>query len=261
MLRQCKLSYAFFVLALTLATGALAYRASWGAAKLYHVVFPDVAILKTQYPVAVRKDGSRILYRFQKQRPANWLSLRQIPKQVVAAVLMSEDGNFFQHRGYDPEAIRAAWEYNRKPGVKIKRGGSTITQQVVKNLFLSPEKTMTRKLRELLLAVDLERKASKVRILETYLNIAEWGPGTFGLAQAAERYFKKPVSTLSAREGAILAFMLPNPNKYQHSLRDDGLSSFATKRVEVILERLWKTGHISDEEYTSAGSPSRPSNL
>ena len=165
---------------------------------------------------------------------------------------MSEDSEFFEHDGYSPEGIRAAIKYNEKPGVKIKRGGSTITQQVVKNLFLTPQKTITRKVRELLLAVDLDRKFSKAKILETYINIAEWGPEVYGIQDASWRYFKKPATELTAREGAILAFMLPNPIKYSHSYRDGTLTAFATKRVDTILERMWRTGHLSDEEYTSS---------
>ncbi|MBI3544678.1 MAG: transglycosylase domain-containing protein [Deltaproteobacteria bacterium] len=234
------------------ATLLAAYEGARGIGHAYRHVFPDVSVLKTEYPVAVKKEGPRIIYKFQKKRPAHWVSLNQVSKQAVAAILMSEDSGFFQHHGYEPEAIKAAIEHNTKPGVKVKRGGSTITQQLVKNLFLSPEKTLTRKARELLLAVELERKFPKRKILETYINIAEWGPGVYGIDEASRRYFHKAPADLSARDAAVLAFMLPNPIKYQNSIRDGELSDFAQKRVETILERLWKTGHISDEEYSSA---------
>lgn len=219
----------------------------------YRKIFPNVGVLKTAYPIAIGKEGSRVLFQFQRQRPQSWVSLKQISKQAVAAILMSEDSGFFEHHGYEPESIRDAIQHNRQPGVKVMRGGSTITQQVVKNLFLTPEKTVTRKVRELLLAVELERSFPKRKILETYLNIAEWGPGVYGIGPACERYFHKPPSELTAHDAAILAFMLPNPIKYQSSIRGGELSDFAQKRVDTILERLWKTGKISDEEYTSAG--------
>lgn len=256
--------YTGWAICLIAATACLSYLSIKSTQAIYRRIFPDVGILRDQYPVAVAKEGHDIIYKFQKARPAHWRRLRELPRQVVGAILMSEDSSFFQHKGYSPEGIRYAMEQNSRPGVKIKRGGSTITQQVVKNVFLSPEKTITRKVRELLLAVELERKFSKGKILEVYLNIAEWGPGVYGIEKASQRYFHKSAANLTARDAAILAFMLPNPEKYRHSLRDGGLTAFASKRVDQILERMWKTGKISDEEYTSSGSASGdavPSNL
>lgn len=252
--------YTFNTILLILATTATS---GWTANFIYtsyRKLFPDVSILKTEYPVAVGKEQYKIHYEFQKQRPSHWVFLRQLPKHIPSAILLSEDASFYQHPGYSVEAIRAAIEHNRKPGVKIKRGGSTITQQLVKNLFLSHEKTMTRKVRELLLAVELERKISKPKILETYLNIVEWGPGIYGIENASQHYFAKPAAALSAKEAAILAFMLPNPKRYQHSIAGGNLSSFATRRVEAILHRMWKTGKISDDEYSST-SPSTEDDL
>lgn len=246
------LAWAGFVLGLVALSALGSVLSARAGLALYRHVFPDVTVLKRAYPVATGKDGARIIFEFRRQKPAHWVSLEQIPKKAVAAILVSEDARFFEHHGYEPDSIREAMEHNRKPGVKVLRGGSTITQQVVKNLFLSPEKTVVRKVRELLLAVELERRFPKRKILETYLNIAEWGPGVYGIESAAEHYFHKKPSSLTARDGAILAFMLPNPIKYQNSLRD-GMSDFAHRRVDTILEALWKTGKISDEEYTSAG--------
>lgn len=244
--------YPGWVAGLIAATCFLSYEGILAARFVYRKVFPDVSVLKTQYPVAVGKQGRQIVYKFQSKRPAHWVTLGQVPRKAIAAILMSEDAGFFSHHGYEPEAIRMAIEHNTRPGVKVKRGGSTITQQVVKNLFLSPEKTISRKVRELLLAVELERRVSKRRILETYINIAEWGPGVYGIQQASLRYFRKPAAALSAHDAAILAFMLPNPNRYQHSIRGGELTAFAQRRVERILQRMWKTGHLSDEEYTSS---------
>lgn len=224
--------------------------------------FPDVTVLERGYPVSAGKDGRRNVYVFKKARPAHWRSLPQISSAAVSAVLMSEDAGFYGHQGYEPEAIRGAFAENLKAG-RIVRGGSTITQQVVKNLFLTPEKTLDRKARELLLAVEMERRLGKRRILETYLNIAEWGPGIYGIEQAARSYFHKTASELNAREGAVLAFMLPNPKRYRHSvLGESGLTPFGAQGVSSILERLWRTGKISDEDYASAGpSAAVPSTL
>jgi monofunctional biosynthetic peptidoglycan transglycosylase len=254
--------YAFFISFSSLGASFFAYETALLCRAVYRHVFPDIAVLRVAFPVAVKKEGHKIEYRWQRNRPAHWISLRQVPRQAVAAILMAEDAGFFSHKGYEPEAIRAALEHNMKPGVKIIRGGSTITQQVVKNLFLSPEKTLTRKVRELLLAIELERRFSKGKILETYLNIAEWGPGIYGLEQASRRYFGKPATELSARDAAVLAFMLPNPTKYRYSVRDGELTKFAARRVDTILERMWRRGHISDEEYASSGSSAElPSSL
>lgn len=254
--------YTGWVLSSIAATALLSYASVKATHAIYREIFPDVTVLKTEYPVAVKKEGHNIIYKFQKTKPASWRRLRELPRTVVGAILMAEDSAFFQHKGYSPEGIRYAIEHNSKPGVKIKRGGSTITQQVVKNVFLTPEKTITRKVRELLLAVELERKVSKAKILEVYLNIAEWGPGIYGIEQASRKYFQKPAANLTARDAAILAFMLPNPIKYRHSIREDGLTAFASRRVEQILERMWRTGKISDEEYSSSGTDEAvPSNL
>lgn len=214
----------------------------------YRSFLPDVTILKTRYPVATLQ-GDSTSYQFVAKKPAHWRTLRQISRKAVSAVLMSEDAGFYSHRGYEPEAIRAAWISNQKPGTKIIRGGSTITQQMVKNVFLTKEKTITRKVRELLLAIDVENTFSKPQILETYLNIAEWGRGIYGIEQASHHYFRKSSADLTAREGAILAFLLPNPVKYSGSIRGGELTSFASARVESILERLWRTGHIDNDEY------------
>ncbi len=234
--------------------GSVAAAAAGGFAlyRGYRAVLPDVSLLKSAYPVVVGKDGKDILFKLSKSRPPHWKGLGEISRYAIKAVLLSEDAGFYRHGAYDAEAIRSAWEYNRRPGVRIKRGGSTITQQVVKNIFLTPEKTLTRKVRELLLAIELEHVLPKRKILEIYLNIAEWGPGVYGIDQAARRYFGKTPAELSPRDAAVLAFMLPNPSRYQYSLRPGGgLSDFGANRVEAILTRMLKAGDISDEELSS----------
>lgn len=242
--------YKVLIIAVVLVSG-------WGIAQLgfaihtaYRNFFPDITVLKNHYPVPrVKGAPHQIAYEFTSKKPAHWRSLRQISRKAVSAIIMSEDAGFYTHRGYEPEAMRAAWISNQKPGAKIIRGGSTITQQMVKNLFLTKEKTISRKVRELLLAIDVERNFSKAQILETYLNIAEWGRGIFGIEQASHHYFGKSSAELTAREGAILAFLLPSPVKYSSSVRGGELTRFASARVEAILERLWRTGHIDNDEY------------
>lgn len=246
--------YPFLAISLVVSACYLSYRGVYLGFTLFKRVFPDVSILKTHYPVATGKHDGRNSYRLVKTRPDRWRPIGQISRKAISAILAAEDATFWRHDGYSADAIRAAIEHNAKPTSKIKRGGSTITQQVVKNVFLSPEKTISRKLRELLLSVELERKVSKTRILEIYLNIAEWGPGVYGIEAASWRYFDKPSSLLTAREGAILAFMLPNPVRYKNSYRDGELSQFGSNRVSKILHRLWKTGKITDDEYFSSSN-------
>ncbi|HRK02533.1 MAG TPA: transglycosylase domain-containing protein [Oligoflexia bacterium] len=247
--------YAVFVLVAVLTGAFLSYSGARIGYSTYRRVFPDISALKHSYPVAVEKKDGKITYKLVYERPERWRSVGQISKKAVSAILAAEDATFWKHGGYSAEAIRAAIEHNAKPNAKIKRGGSTITQQVVKNVFLSPEKTISRKLRELLLSVELERKLPKAKILEIYLNIAEWGPGVYGIEAASWRYFDKPSSLLTAREGAILAFMLPNPIRYKNSYRDGELTKFGSNRVAKILNRLWRSGKISEDEYSASGEP------
>lgn len=243
--------YALFVWLLLLGTGIFVAGAIALGIRWKMQLFPDVAVLQRSYPVAVGKIEKRNIYQFKTAKPAYWRALSEISSVAVAAILISEDGGFYHHEGYEPELMKKAWEENRKAG-KYKRGASTITQQVVKNLFLSPEKTLTRKLRELLLAIELERRFTKQKILETYLNIAEWGPGVYGIEQASNYYFGKSAAALDSREGAILAYLLPNPLVYGRSVRSGELTSFGNQRVSNILDKLSQTGKLPKDEYPSA---------
>ena len=137
-----------------------------------------------------------------------WVPLERISPNLIAAVVLSEDGAFCRHRGVDWGELKEAIE-SANDG--IARGGSTISMQVVKNLFLWPSRNYVRKALEIPLTYVIEAAWSKQRILEIYLNIAEWGPGIFGAEAAARYHFRKPASTLNPREAALLAVSLPNP--------------------------------------------------
>jgi monofunctional biosynthetic peptidoglycan transglycosylase len=139
--------------------------------------------------------------------------LSQIAPDVQRAVVVAEDARFWEHEGVDWEAMRGAAEKNWEKG-KLKVGGSTITQQLAKNLYLSPARTPCRKLRELFIAWRLERELSKKRILELYLNVIEFGPRTFGVEAAARRYMGKPARALTREEAATLAAVIPSPRIY-----------------------------------------------
>jgi monofunctional biosynthetic peptidoglycan transglycosylase len=174
-----------------------------------------------------------------------WVPLKRISPYLVKAVLISEDDKFFQHEGFDLEGIKLAIEKNIKKK-KLKYGGSTISQQLAKNLFLGPRKSLVRKIHEAILTVRIEKTLSKRRILELYLNVAEWGPGIFGIEAASEYYFSKPAITLTPEEAALLAAVLPNPQKYSPV----NPSRYISQRAEKILY-IMKLRNIISEEYDS----------
>lgn len=146
-----------------------------------------------------------------------WVPYEDISKNLKRAVVASEDANFTDHEGVEWDAIRKAWEYNRKQadrGGSKRRGGSTITQQLAKNLFLSSSRSYWRKGQELVLTYMIEFVMSKERILELYLNVAQWGTNVFGAQAAARHYYKTDAARLSQYQAATLAAMLPNPAYY-----------------------------------------------
>ena len=149
-------------------------------------------------------------------RPARrvqaWVPLGRVSRHLIRAVLASEDQKFFGHDGVDWEAIQKSVDEDRKKG-RFARGGSTITQQLAKNLFFTTHKTLTRKLRELVAARWMEQELSKRRILELYLNVIEWGDGVYGAEAAAQRYYGKSVAVLNETEAAGLAAMVPSPRR------------------------------------------------
>ena len=162
------------------------------------------------------------------KREQMWVPLDKISTNLQRAVLAGEDTNFTTHRGFDYEAIRNAWEQAQRETAReakqqgeddnwlpnfpdFKRGASTISQQLAKNLYLSSQRSLWRKGQEAALTVMLERTLTKRRILEIYLNVIEWGDGVYGAEAAARRYFRKPASALTANEAAFLSAMIPNP--------------------------------------------------
>lgn len=144
-----------------------------------------------------------------------WVAYPAISHHLKRAVVAAEDDRFMQHNGFDWQGIQHAIERNRaRPGARA--GGSTITQQLAKNLFLSPRQSYVRKAQEAVITVMLEALWSKERILEVYLNVAEWGEGVFGCGAAAQHYFSLSADRLGPGEAARLAVMLPNPRRYEH---------------------------------------------
>ena len=166
-----------------------------------------------------------------------WVPYDKINRSLKLAVVASEDSNFTEHDGIEWDAIRKAWEYNQKQeaaGRSKMRGGSTITQQLAKNLFLSSSRSYLRKGQELVLSYMIEHVMSKERILELYLNVAEWGVGVFGAQAAAKHYFNVPAASLGAAQSARLAAMLPNPRFYDSHRNSNYLNS----RVYTLTRRM-----------------------
>jgi len=200
----------------------------------------------------VQSEKARLPWRQQ------WVPYEQISDLLKQAVIASEDDGFSNHDGVDWDALEKAWQKNARAQAQAEKasgnkapvaarsnnkavlrtpkvvGGSTITQQLAKNLFLSVERTLLRKGQEFVLTLLLETLLSKQRILEIYLNSVEWGEGVFGAEAAAQHYFRKPASRLSAYESARLAVMLPRP-KYFEKLPN---SSYLAERAGVIAGRL-----------------------
>lgn len=155
----------------------------------------------------------------QEKRPDaelrhEWVPYERISIHLKRAVVAAEDDRFIEHEGFDWEGIQRAFEKNQKKG-KAVAGGSTISQQLAKNLFLSPSRSYLRKAQEALITVMIETVWSKRRILEVYLNVVEWGTGIFGCEAAAQRYFGVSASRIGPDQAARLAVMLPNPRKYE----------------------------------------------
>jgi monofunctional glycosyltransferase len=143
-----------------------------------------------------------------------WVPYARISMSLKRAVVAAEDDKFIDHEGFDWEAMQKALEKNQRRG-RVVAGGSTISQQLAKNLFLSPDKTRWRKAQEAIITLMLEVLWDKRRILEVYLNVVEWGNGIFGAEAAARRYFNLPAAELGPAQAAHLAVMLPNPRKYE----------------------------------------------
>ncbi len=170
-------------------------------------------------------------------REASWASFYDLPRETAYAFVASEDTKFFTHTGIDLKAIRASLIANLKAD-KVVRGGSTISQQVVKNLFLTHEKTLSRKFQEAFLTWQMEKTLSKLRILELYLNLAQWAKDTYGIRDAAKFYFQKNVRDLTLSESLFLACILPNPVIFGKQYADNRLSSSRVQKMINIATNL-----------------------
>ena len=187
---------------------------------------------------------------FVGERNFDFTPISLIPDHLIWAVVVSEDAGFFVHKGVDFQELDAAVKDNIK---KHKlRGGSTIPQQLAKNLFLNRDKTLLRKFREVLLAIELDAALSKERLLEIYFNIIEWAPGIFGISQAAYYYFGKQPFELTPLESAYLASVIPGPAKYHFMFLTKNVTENWYKSLYRILNIMNETGHLSTDDYFEA---------
>ena len=206
---------------------------------LYFAPRAKVLHLYGRYPVIVNDAADSSRYVLQAKRPKGWVGLAQISPNLINAVLVSEDVRFYTHHGVDWDELHNAIREHFKEGRKW-RGASTITQQLAKNLFLGPQKTLGRKIEELILTWHLEHQFSKDKILEYYLNVVEFGEQVYGITAAGKFYFQKRPREISAREAAFLAMLLPSPKRHAQSFYQRELTAYAKKIMEQILFRMAK---------------------
>jgi len=212
----------------------------------YYFLFPDIAALgktnpkKTAFMEYREKEWER--EGKKKKIQQRWVSLSQISPYAVKAVIIAEDDKFWKHEGFDFTAMQKALEKDIQKG-KFKVGGSTISQQLAKNLYLSPSKNPVRKIKEAILTWRIENHLSKKRIIEIYLNVAEWGDGVFGIEAAARTHYGKSAAALNAQEAARLAAVLPNPRKFNPT----GTSRYVNGRAERIYQIMVRRGIVIPE--------------
>ena len=212
---------------------------------------PDFTELRGAVKVAVELPGKVVAYRMMGPKTPNWVGLSQISPQAMGAVISSEDTSFFSNEGVDYHELKEAIKKDLEEG-KFARGASTITQQVIKNVYLGQEKTLWRKFKEFFWAQKMARVLTKSEILAFYLNMAEWGPGIFGIKEASRHYFNRFPSELSAKQGAFLALLLPSPKKYHSYFQNKKLTPWAQGRVEKILRVMQSMKFIDESEYESS---------
>lgn len=212
----------------------------------FQFIYPDISKLKKDNP----KKTAMMKYREDEQQrkgkkykvTQKWVPYSRISPFMTKAVLIGEDDKFWQHEGFDYTAMQKAIEKDIK-AKKFKFGGSTISQQLAKNLYLSPSKDPIRKFREAIITWRLEKALSKRRILEIYLNVAEWGEGIFGIEAASRHYYGIPASSLNAEQSARLASVLPNPRKYDPL----GEQRYVVNRSRIIYNIMVKRGIVLPE--------------
>jgi monofunctional biosynthetic peptidoglycan transglycosylase len=218
------------------------------------ITFPDVTVLAKERPKTTAFMEQR-KERLRDEGKSDVLEWRWVPYGSIApalrrGVLVAEDNSFYEHEGVDVGGMKEAFERNWKKR-KLTNGGSTITQQLAKNLYLSPSRNPLRKIREYFIARSLEKHLTKKRILEIYLNVVEMGERVYGAEAAARHYFGKSASALSPREAALLAGCLPNPRIMNPGSPNKRLRA----RQRMILSRMKRWGYMLEREVLTEKKP------
>ena len=239
----------------TIRAGAAVLAVGFAYAAYIYLTLPDVRRLRTSNPETTAfmelRDREARSKGLQPRRAHHWVNYGRISGNLKRAVLVSEDAKFWQHEGVDFEQMKESMEINIERG-EFARGASTITQQLAKNLYLSPSKNPIRKVRELLIARRLEAELSKQRILELYLNVIEWGDRVYGAEAAARTYFGKAAADLGPQEAALLAAAIVNPRL----LNPGNPTARLRRRQQMIMRRM---GAVVPPPITAdAGSPAVP---
>lgn len=218
------------------------------ALTLFFYSLPDVADMS--FSQLRQQAQSRLEARLENSQSRHrWVELSRVNRDLLYAVVMAEDARFFQHQGIDYNALLDAMVANLKHG-ETRFGGSTLSQQTVKNLFLSQEQSYFRKLQEAFITRDLERHFSKNQILELYLNLAELGPELYGVNDASRYYFGKRPEQINASEGAWLALLLPSPRRYHYTLfQNRNVTPALRQKYRRILQGMRQSDYISDRQY------------
>lgn len=207
-----------------------------------YFLYPDINAIKGIPPVPTAFMQYREDEWAQQNRDMHithkWVSMKNISPNIIKAVLIGEDDGFWKHDGFDVKGMENAIERSIKKGTLA--GGSTISQQLSKNLYLSPSKNPVRKIKEAIITWRIEKTLSKRRILEIYLNVAEWGDGIFGIEAAARHYYHKSAKNLTALEASRLAAVLPNPIRYNPT----GSQKYVKNRSRIILKIMKRRGVI-----------------
>jgi monofunctional biosynthetic peptidoglycan transglycosylase len=213
-----------------------------------YLSLPDVTVLRTQNPRTTalmlqryrqaQKEGKNLIIRQQ------WVSFERIPKLLKDTIRVSEDAGFYQHQGLDFTELKAAIKKDWQKG-RYVRGASTITQQLAKNLYLSTDKTIIRKIKELLIARRLEENLNKNRIFQLYLNVIEFGPGVFGVQAASQYFFHKEVSRLNLEEIVRLTAVIPKPLQVNAA----GSGHWLRWKSRWILNTLRRYEYIDQRQY------------
>jgi monofunctional glycosyltransferase len=224
---------------------------------IFYSIYPDIARLRKTNPSRTafmryretewQSKGKRVTIQ------QHWVKFSKISPYLVKAAIISEDDKFWKHHGFDFDAMEKAVERDIKAG-SFKVGGSTISQQLVKNLYLSPSKNPLRKLVEAFLTWRMEHTLSKRRILELYLNVAEWGEGLFGVEAACLHYYGKSSAIVTATEAARLVAVLPNPIRF--SVNSNSRS--VERRANLIYRVMVKRGIVVEEYEEAAKEPETP---